>query len=65
MKINVPTWKETEERLDQLKMYGDRLNPLEQFIYDHEPIDNDIRFREHLKEMLEYVIDNYTGKEKP
>ena len=63
MKINIPTWKETAERVEQLEdidrtiaqcvISGDKLNPIEQFIYDNEPAQKTLKWRKGLSLALE------------
>ena len=65
MKIDLPTWAEINERAEQLErtdrtiaqgvLSGDKLNPVEQFIYDYEPNEPEEadEWRAALKSMLE------------
>ena len=63
MKIDLPTWIEIEERKEQLEgsnrtiaqsvMSGHELNPVEQFIYDNEPLKGSTEWRKSLVCALE------------
>lgn len=63
MKIDIPTWEETAERVEQLEntdrtiaqcaISGDKLNPIEQFIYDNEPAKEAPKWRKGLSLALE------------
>lgn len=63
MKIEIPTWKETNELKTQLErtdrtimqsvLSGHKLNPVEQFIYDNEPSEGSSEWRKALTYALE------------
>lgn len=69
--VQIPTWAETEERLEQLErsdrtiaqcvLGGDRLDPIESFINNQEPAgrSEENKFRGQLQEMLDFVANNY------
>jgi hypothetical protein len=48
--VNLPEWDECNDR----EQAGVRMNPVEQFVYDHEPT-NSIEWRDQLQEVLDYL----------
>jgi hypothetical protein len=51
MSLTLPTWDKVSDKID----HSEKLNPLEQFIYDNEPAEDDEQWRESLELAIEYV----------